>query len=245
MKHLYKANMTRLLQNLLFIGGCAIAFVTTFLVSRNILVISFLANRERQDRMFFVSAAMVAFFTIFVPIFTNIEYGDGVIRNKMIAGNTQKQIYFSHLFTHFTAAGIMWGCYMLGGICAGTFPDAKHLRINLVFLLAVLGYIAAIMAISYRLKKIVEVVIFSMLIFSACFNTVMFGNAVIMDTRGNAQKIAAVFYNIPVLGQWFSNTGFADAETNPGTFVQLIISVSVTLILTFLGTRNLKKRDLE
>lgn len=244
MTNLYKANTKRLFHNLLYIAGCVIAIVATALFTAGMMHNSYFDRLGEETRMLFISAAMVAFFTIFVPIFTNPEYADGCIRNKIVMGYTQKQIYMTYLLSHFTAAFVMWLFYMAGGIIGGARLNVKTLLINIVILFAVFSYISLLLIISLRLKKMVTVVILSILVLNVNYTCVMFGNALLTRTKGTSRKIGAIIYNIPSLGQWFSHSGFADDFTNPGMLIQLNISLIIILVTTLLGTLAINKRDL-
>lgn len=244
MNNLYKANSSRLFHNLLYIAGCLIAIVATAYFTAGNVHNSYFDKMGEESRMLFISAAMIAFFTIFVPIFTNPEYTDGSIRNKIVLGYTQKQIYLSYLFSHFTAAFVMWLFYMAGGIIGGARPTGKTLIANFVILFAVFSYISFLLIISLRLKKMVVVAILSILALNVSYTSVMFGNALLTITEGTSRKIGAIIYNISSLGQWFSNSGFADDFTNPGLHIQLIISLVIILLTTAIGTLAINKRDL-
>ncbi|MCR5282032.1 MAG: hypothetical protein K6E18_01570 [Lachnospiraceae bacterium] len=244
MLHLYKANLRRLLGNIYFIGGCLIALAVTYLFSAQIFTISFMNGMKSEGRMFFVSAAMVAFFTIIIPVYNNMEYGDGTIRNKIIAGYSQTQIYMSLLLAYFTMELVMWGCYLLAGFAGGAKPSGYMIVSNLVLLFAVANYIATMMIISFRIKNLIAAVIAAMLTMNLCFNAVLFGNALLMVTNGFTQKIMSWVYNISALGQWFARTGFADDIANPGAPVQILISCIIVTGLTILGVTNIDKRDL-
>ena len=248
MLRLYKAYMARFLQNVFFLGGCVIALVVTFAVTSNRIVFPFLEDLDPSRRMFFVTAAMVAFFTIFVPVFSNMEYTDGVIRNKMIPGFSQKQIFFSQYLSYVSLALIMWLCYLIGGIAGGANPFGEYLTANLVFLVALMSFISVVLMLSFRVTKTVVIIIIAGMMFSASFNMVLFGNLILMiaSDSGNAvaELIAALIYNVNTLGQWFALSGFADDYANPGTPLQILLSLMVILLMTVLGTLGLKKRDL-
>ena len=247
MLRLYKANMARLLKNIYFIGGCIIAVAATYAVTANIILIPFLENKDISLRMFFVSAAMVAFFTVYIPVFTNAEYSDGTIRNKLIAGYSQKQVFLSLYLSYASLCLIMWVCYMIGGIMAGADPFRTLLSANIIMLLALMAFIAFMLAMSFRLTKMVFAVIGAGVIFQMSFSMVMFGNAILMvlSDAGNdtAAFIASLIYNVNALGQWFSHTGFADDITNPGNLLQILISLGLVMLMYFAGTAGLDKRD--
>ncbi len=244
MFNLYKANMARLFKKGFYIFGLVVALVVTYVFTSNTVELSFLAAASPVARMTFVSAAMVAFFTIFVPVFTNSEYTDGVIRNKMIAGRSQKEIYVSHLLTEFTAAVIMWVCYIVGGVIGGAKLDSNYIIANIVILIALFNYIATVLVVAFRLKKMVPVIILEAMIFNICFNSILMGNLVLMVTKDTTQKVMAWLYNISALGQWFTFTGFAAEEADPGVGAQILISFIIILLMTLVGTFRLNKRDL-
>ena len=154
MTNLYKANMKRITSNPVFIGGCIIAFLVTFVFTTNIIKLGAIFEKMGSEgRMFFVSIAIMAFFTIFVPLFTNMEFRYGVIRNKLVAGYTQKQVYLSQILGHFSALAIMWAVYFLAGILGGARDFGKMAVLNSVFFFSLSGYIAIMMFISFRIRK--------------------------------------------------------------------------------------------
>ncbi len=247
MINLYKANMKRITGNFIFIGGCVIAFLATFVFTANLIGMRGRFEDYGPDRrMFFISIAMMIFFTIFVPLYTNHEYRYGVIRNKIAAGFSQRQVYFSHLFGHLTALVIMMASYLLGGILGGARDFGKMAVLSLVLIFALSGYIATMMLISFRILKVVVLSIAAFLILEVSYTGTMIGNALIAFVlKGTAKQIGIVVYNMTVFGQWFTGTGLADDYINPGRPQQIIISAVVILIMVFLTVHGLEKRDLK
>ena len=241
---IYKANLVRIIKNILFIPGCLIDLVVTFMISRGIESFPFLTNADPVERMFFISAAIIPFFTVFVPTFTNSEYHDGAIRNKIVAGKTQKQIYLSHLFAEMTAAVIMWVFYIIGGIAGGSRLDGSYMMKNIVLLFAIFSFISVMLAFSFRVRKLVALVIFAACIFTASFNSIMFGNLLLMLTKGTVQYVASLFYNVSALGQWFACTNYVDEVANPGNHIQILISIIIIVLTTIIGTFRINKRDI-
>ncbi len=247
MINLYKANMKRITGNFIFIGGCIIAFLATFGFTANLMGMTGRFEDMGPDRrMIFISIAMMGFFTIFVPLYTNVEYRHGVIRNKIAAGYSQKEVYFSHLLGHFTAMAIMMASYTLGGILGGARDFGKMAVYTTILFFALCGYIATMMLISFRILKVTLLSIFAFLILNVCYTGTMIGNALLSFVlKGVAKQIGVIVYNMSLFGQWFSVTGFADDFINPGRPQQIVISVVVTLIMVFFATLGLEKRDLK
>ena len=211
---LYKANVVRMVKNIFFIGGCIIAFIVTFGVTTSVAILD---TGSVEGNMIFVSAAMIVYFTAFVPAFTNAEYSDGVIRNKMVAGKTQIEIY--------------------DNIPSSILP-------NTVILFAVCNYIATMMLVAFRVRKMVPAFIFTAIIFSLTYNAVLIGNFIIMISTEKMLPFTSMLYNISALGPWFVLSGYSDPEANPGIVVQLIISLAVIVLTTLAGTFRLNKRDI-
>lgn len=246
MKNIYRANMHRILKNWMFIGGCIIALVATFIYTANLIgMTGRFESIGPERRMIFISIAMMGYFTIFVPLYTNAEYRDGTIRNKLIAGFSQKEVYLGTLFSHITALAIMMLCYFLAGIMGGARISADMLARNLIIFLALCSYVSVMELIAMRVKKTVAVAIWAFLILTVSYNTVMVGNFFIAFVlKGTALFIGKIIYNINTFGQWLIHTGFADPGTNPGNLVQILISLAIVLATAFLGTLGINKRDL-
>ena len=246
MIRIYKANMVRLVKNPFFLGGCALAFLLTLLAATHRMdnILTFLAAGGPDQIMFFMSAAMVAFFTIFTVIYTNTEYSNGVIRNKVISGCSQSQVYLSHYLTNVSAAVIMFVFYCLGGFLGGARYNAYFFKANIAFMFALFAYIAAVNAIAMRLKKVVFAIVASMLLLNTAFNAVMFGNLILSLLEGKALFIGSVIYNLSPLGQWFVYTGFTDETCNPGFAIQMVSSIVMIVLITLIGMLGINKRDL-
>jgi hypothetical protein len=138
----------------------------------------------------------------------------------------------------------MWVCYIIGGIAGGSRLDGSYMMKNIVLLFAIFSFISVVLAFSFRVRKMVALVIFVACIFTVSFNSIMFGNLALMLTKGTTQYVMSIFYNISALGQWFSCTDFVEEVANPGNHIQILISIIMIAIVTFIGTFRLNKRDL-
>ena len=247
MIHLYKSLMFRTVKNLYYWIGCLIALVVTAAVSMGIIELSsFPGLKTAADRMFFVSAAMVLYFTVFTPLFLNAEYTDGYIRNRIIAGYSQRQIFTGYVLSQMSAAVLMYVLYLIGGLIGGAGFDGNVICALLVMLFALLAYTAVVSAIAFRCRNTVVLMVISIMLFNMCFNCVMFGNAIMMLMSDSpAVKVGAICYNINVLGQWFCLTGLADDYVNPGAAVQILLSLAVTAAVYIFANLGLSKRDLQ
>lgn len=246
MKNLYITNMRKLIMSKFYIAGLMIAVIVTFLFTNNALGLTgIIGEMSTTGRTFFISVAIVAFFTIYTPLFVCEEYTEGSVKNKLIAGFTQKQIYGAGILTQISATFIMWLLHIISGIIGGARPDGKCWLEMLIVLLAMIGYVTVIYTLSFRLVKPIRSTIISFLILNVCFNMVTFGNLIIMISKGIALKIAAVVYNMGALGQWFVRSGLAEPDANPGATVQVIISVCIIALSVLLGISKLNKRDIK
>ena len=246
MKNIYRANMHRILKNLIFTGGCIIAIVATFVFTANLIgMTGRFENMGPERRMIFISIAMMGFYTIFVPLYTNAEYRDGTIRNKLIAGFSQKEVYLGTLFSHLTALGIMTLCYFVAGIAGGAKISGDMVVRNIILFFALCGYVSVMELVAMRVQKTVAVAISAFLILNVVYYIVMIGNFFIaFILKGTALIVGKIVYNAVVFGQWMIQVGLADQETNPGNFSQIIISLTIVLISVLLGTLGINKRDL-
>ena len=245
MIHLYKSLMFRTVKNLYYRIGCLIALVVTAAASMGIIELPFPGLKTAADRMFFVSAAMVLYFTVFTPLFLNAEYTDGYIRNRIIAGYSQRQIFTGYVLSQMSAAVLMYVFYLIGGLIGGSGLDRNVIYALLVMFFALLAYTAVVSAIAFRCRKTVVLMVISIMLFNMCFNCVMFGNAIMMLMSDKpAVKVGAICYNINALGQWFCLTGLADDYVNPGAQVQILLSLAVTAAAYIVANIGLSKRDL-
>ena len=246
MKGLYKTNMRKLMKSKFYILGLIIAMVATFAFTKNMMNFTgIFESMGDTGRMHFISAAIVAFFTIYTPLFVCEEYSEGSIKNKIISGFTQKQIFIAGLLAQLSAVLIMWVIFFISGLAGGGRMTGYWMGSLLITLLAILGYTTLIYAIAFRLEKPIRSTIVAFVLLNLNFNMITFGNLLIMISKGVVLKIAAIVYNISVLGQWFVLTGLAEDTANPGPLCQILTAVIVLVVSIAYGTIKLNKRDLK
>ena len=246
MFNIYKGNVLRLVKNTIFIIGCMLAFVITFLITVGKFPLEFLLSLEKADRMLFASAAMTLYFSFFTTLFVTVEYKDGVIRNRIISGFSQTQVYIASLLAQYSAVVIMHIFYLLGGLLGGAKQSGDFLMKILIYFLALIAYVTVTNAIAFRNKRVVASTILTMVLFNLCFQSVLVGNAIISFMEdAKAIKIAKMIYNIHALGQWFSLIPFSFDYTNPGYPVLIALSFAIIIPASVIGLIGLKKRELK
>lgn len=246
MKNIYKTNMRKLIKSKLYIAGLLIAVIVTLMFTGDMMGFGGIFDMMGPaGRMHFIGAAIIAFFTIYTPLFVCEEYSEGSIKNKLIAGFTQKEIFGAGLLTQLSALVVMWFVYIIAGLIGGARPEGHGIGIYLITLVAMTGYVALVYSVSFRLSKPVRSAIVSFIILNVCFNMVTFGNLLIAFSEGMTLKIAAIIYNISALGQWFVYTGLADDAANPGAVLQIFVSLVIVILSVLFGISKINTRDLK
>lgn len=250
MINLFKANLHKLFKNIYFILGCLIALAVTYGFTSGTIQFGPFHSLNAGEIMFFVSAAIVLFFTVFSPIYVCSAFSEGYIRNRIIAGYTQKEDFLAQVLALEIGVVVMHVFYFIGGIVgilsAGQSLSTIPALPVVLFLIAIFGYTALVSAISYRFKNMIAGVVAGMLLFNFAYSFVMFGNIFLSITVGKPSfKIAAFVYNINVLGQWFANTPFVDDNVNGGAPMQVVSSIVVLTLSLLIGCIGLEKRDLK
>lgn len=245
MKDLIKIGLVRLSKNIYYIAGCVLAVAVTYWILATRPIPQFV-NHEAGNIAIFVSAAIILYFSIFCGLFCGNENEDGILRNKVMVGHSQLEVYFSNYITLVIAAIGMMICWLIGAIAGGAALNSKLLEYLFIAFLYNAAYIAIIQAIVFRAKKQVTGVVISFGVFYMLMNAVLMGNFFYMITDGNAalQRIVMVLYNMSAIGQCFARTDFTDPGLADG-FVQVAASILVFTVATFLGTLGLKKRDIK
>ena len=243
MINIYKANLLRNIKNVCYLGGLLIALVVTITVSSKAMVPIFLEKYEPAQCMLFVSVAMVLFFSIYIPVYTSTEYSDGILKNRIIAGHSQKDCFIAAVLSNMTIVTIMTLVYVLAGVIAGA--GVGSVIVNVISILfALLGYTVFITALSFTGKKMIRNTVYGMVIFFLSFNLMLIGNAALAFSKGTAFEIFRILYNITPVGQWFANTAFADSYANPGACIQILISAVIASLSILFTILKVSKRDI-
>ena len=121
MNKLLTANFFRMFKNKLFWAG--ILFMAAVGIGFPLVNYNTMIKNDYPlylDSTFFMGAAFIGVvLSIFCSLFLGTEYSDGMIRNKMIAGQKRTVIYLANLFTCILAGILMCGVCLVVGLCAG------------------------------------------------------------------------------------------------------------------------------
>lgn len=244
MKNLIKIGLIRLYKNLFYLLGCGLAFIITywFLTVRPIPQ---LASYSADNVAILLSGAIVVFFSMFIGLFMGSENEDGILRNKVMAGHTQLEAYFSHYITLLAALTGMMICWFLGAVAGGTVVTSDVAIYCLVAFLYNAAYIAVVEAIVFRLKKHVNGIIIPLGLAYFLLTCVLLGNFAyyMLSEQPALARLVAIVYNLSPLGQCFARTELADPGLGT-TGMQVSISLVITALALLIGTLRLKKRDI-
>jgi ABC-type transport system involved in multi-copper enzyme maturation permease subunit len=102
----------------------------------------------KLDSTFFDYTVMIGVVSsIFCSLFVNVEYNDGTIRNKIIAGHRRAAIYFSNLIVNVLASFLLCLSYILANIVVGipligtlTIPMSKTVCILIGSMITIIAF---------------------------------------------------------------------------------------------------------
>lgn len=247
MKNIVKMNLYRLFRNIYFIIGCVLAAVITFFYTSHGEEINIQHYVESPtEYMIFISVGAVVLFSILSAFMVNVENFDGVLRNKIISGHSQREVYFAHLITQFVFELCIIAAWFIGGIAGGAKITSNLLIYIVLMIFFCLAYISVLTAIGMRIKTQVVAVALSIGVFYLCFNGMLIGNYITMISADTPAALPAGFiYNMDVIGQWFarSSFGYEIEEVNIGFPLQLLASITVIVIANVIGNLKLNTRE--
>lgn len=119
MKRLFHANFIRLLRDKVFwlSSGILLTYTIIYMLNACRQERSGLAGTHFLEDYYFRFTMFIGLFAaVFITLYLSIEYSGGVMRNKIIAGHTRKNIYLSNLTLSFLASIFMTFMGLLGGL---------------------------------------------------------------------------------------------------------------------------------
>lgn len=148
MSNLLYANFFRLWKNKLFLIGLGFMFFAgSFLCFQQYRQLIGYGTAVKLESTFFVYTIMIGIVcAIFCSLFLGVEYMDGTMRNKMIAGHKRMTIYLSNLIIVVVASLFLCASYMLSNIIVG-IPLIGSMSIPIPkILLIIFGSIVTVVA---------------------------------------------------------------------------------------------------
>lgn len=243
MKKLVRANLVCIFQNLYYKFGLLTAFVVTALFTAYGEHYSVFQVHQKNDYMILISAAILAFFGTFTSFMVHQEMESGVIRNKLITGHTQKEVYLSQLFSHMLAGMLMVICWFIGGVLGGGKINGFLVSYTFILLFAVFSFIALLTFCGMRIKKNKTANFIGIVIFYVLLNGYLIGNALITFSKGVLHMVYKIIYQLSPLGQWGSHIYASSAYYRFPVGIEILLSMGMILLLTFVGTKDINKRD--
>lgn len=147
MSNLLRANLSRLLKSRLF---RIIAVLLTALCAYNSITSAHYAGSDLKfERFFFdfIPNTLLAA-AVFSPLFIGTEYGDGVIRGKIIAGYRRETIFLSNLSANVAACLILFVFGALGSLAGMPISGAWKCGADVLALYFAVGILLTIAAAS-------------------------------------------------------------------------------------------------
>ena len=123
MYKLLNAGFTRLMKNKMFWTIIIINLgIAGFVLINRYQSLRYFDETLKLEELLTTNLLFIGIFlAIFISIFVGIEYSDGVIRNKIIAGHSRTSIYISNLMISILGALLIELIYMLFITIIGTF----------------------------------------------------------------------------------------------------------------------------
>ena len=121
MSNLLYADFSRMIKNQLFLIGMGFMFFAgSFLCYQQYRQLTGYGIHVKLDSTFFEYTLIIGVVSsIFCSLFVGVEYNDGTMRNKIIAGHKRTKIYFSNLIVNIAASVLMCLSYMLANVFVG------------------------------------------------------------------------------------------------------------------------------
>ena len=253
MEKLVKANLLRLVKYGFFWFCMLVAVILTYVATDgSSLAMVQLHNLTPNECMLTVGGAVFGFLAIFLPVWQGAEFTGGVIRNKLIMGYSQKEIYLAHLITSVIIIAFTDLIWIVTGVSSGASVNAALTGSIAVILFSQLSFASLLTWVMMRSRNMILTAMLGVMFFYVSFFAGLITNA-LSAYQGDmiVGKTAVFLENVNPVGQWFTqsllcNDRFADAETgfiSYGVPVQILLAVAVIALSTVLGLMKINEKD--
>ena len=242
MNNLIKANFIRIVKNPFYETSCILAFIITawFTAFGDKMTIFHMGTKE--EFAIFIGAGTLAFSAVFVAGFMNFEYSEGAIRNKVIAGHNQWEIFLSNIVSQILANMLMLSFWIIGALMGGAHITQRSLYAVSTALFYNIAFVCIMAALGMRVRNQILASSIGIVVFFVLTNGFLVGNALVAFSEGIVQKVFVILYNLSPVGQWFANSWYGVMlEMNPGFFTSVLLSVIVSIAAVLLGGIRLNK----
>ncbi len=192
MYNLLVANFSRLKKNIFFWGMIVISIIIGLLLILN----NTTWVTPGVDTLLTSNIIYVGFFiSIFVSFFVGIEYADGTIRNKIIAGHKRSQIYLSNLIVSIVGAIIIELAYLFTILSVGSIalkPPTLDFSTLIMVFVDIFMFIIAYSAIFNFVTLVCSDITVSTVI-NIILIIVMFVIILIIETPADAEKTTTIY----------------------------------------------------
>lgn len=240
-----KAYLLRLYKNPFYEAGLVIAVIATAVFTRWSSTLTVFNFGAAENATYFITCAPLGFFSLFTALFINVEYSDGVIRNRIIAGHTQTEVYLKYLFTQYIAVVTMFACWLAGGLIGGANITADFLAKALVSLMASINFVSFLTLIGMRLRKKLLAGVLGVASCYTLLTSMLMGNAfLLLSGEGLLHNILLVIYHLSPVGQWFIFSRYGEQAYCFSIPVEVLISLGMSAVCTLIGLAGIEKREL-
>jgi len=199
----------------------------------------------KEEFAIFIGAGTLAFSAVFVAGFMNFEYSEGVIRNKVIAGHNQWEIFLSNVVSQIQVNMLMLGFWIIGALMGGAHVTQRSFYAVVTALFYNIDFVCIMAALGMRVRNQILASSIVIIVFFILTNGFLIGNALVAFSEGTVQKVFIVLYNLSPAGQWFANSWYGVMlEMNPGFFTSVLLALIVSIAAVLLGGIRLNKREL-
>ncbi len=254
----------------LFLISSGITMQTYFNVRQNLMVL----EQYKLDDLYFNFAPMLwLFYIIFISLFIGTEYSDGTIRNKIVVGHVRSNIYVSNLINSIVVSLFYIFIWLISGIAGIPFfgPLQMSLEQVSIYIAICIFYSLAMVSIStfiaMHCTNKATGAILSILLF---FCMVIFGSY-IYNRLSEPEYYSTFSYTVngaitnsdPILNPLYL-TGFVRSiyeialkiiPTSQAILVsnlevadpvfQILSSIAITIIVSFIGIWLFNKKDIK
>lgn len=278
MSKLLSADFTRLRKSKEFwLCAAAILSLSVIIIYNGAQSASSMAERgfvRHLDDYYFQLAPYVdAITAVFISLFLGVEYSDGTIKNKLIAGHTRKNIYLANFLTCLTGSIVIHTLWFIGGLpglyLIGSFEMGSSGAIAYFFVSV--GFAAAFSAIFVLIGTLSQnrshTVVFLLFLWWAITFTASGINDRLQEPEFNGGNMAMIdgcfvmteetpnpLYlsgSIRTTFEWlyrFLPSGQAVAMSNTEITIpalDIALSILVTIIVTAIGIQLFRKKDIK